>query len=268
MASLHVFRTGQQQCASGYERGEEIRDFYLIHYVIKGCGTYWLNNKAFHVHQGQCFLIYPHMTINYKADQNDPWEYCWVGFNGSDARLLMDAISFTPQMPIITVEQGERVHELLMNIYAKRGEAGYHAIAMTAALYQFLSFLMELTHKDYLRNTNGSDHVQQASDFVAMHYAEPITVEEIAKFVGLSRSHLYRLFREHINLSPYQYLTEFRIREACSLLKTKPLFVKEVAFAVGFDNPFNFSTVFKRYTGSTPKEYAQNKHIQTIDIIG
>ena len=43
MASLTVYRTGRQQCPSGYSRGEEIRDFYLIHYVMHGCGVFTLN---------------------------------------------------------------------------------------------------------------------------------------------------------------------------------------------------------------------------------
>ena len=93
MASLTVYRTGRQQCTANYTRGLEVRDFYLIHYVIKGAGTYILNGVSYPVREGQAFLIYPNMPINYRADADDPWEFCWVGFNGTEAgRLLTRAL--------------------------------------------------------------------------------------------------------------------------------------------------------------------------------
>lgn len=61
------------------------------------------------------------MPIDYQADAADPWEFCWVGFNGNDARLLMNATGFTPQNPVITLKDPERMEELLMNIYRCRG---------------------------------------------------------------------------------------------------------------------------------------------------
>lgn len=73
MASLTVYRTGRQQCTANYTRGLEVRDFYLIHYVIKGAGTYILNGVSYPVREGQAFLIYPNMPINYRADADDPW---------------------------------------------------------------------------------------------------------------------------------------------------------------------------------------------------
>ena len=121
MASMSVYRTGHQQCSGGYHRGLEVRDFYLIHFVMEGGGVYTLNGKQHPVRKGQAFLIYPSMPIDYQADAVDPWEFCWVGFNGNDARLLMNATGFTPQNPVITLKEPERMEELLMNIYRCRG---------------------------------------------------------------------------------------------------------------------------------------------------
>ena len=84
---------------------------------MEGRGVYTLNGRQHPVHKGQAFLIYPSMPIDYQADPVDPWEYCWVGFNGNDARILMNAAGFSPQNPVITLKGPERMVELLMNIY-------------------------------------------------------------------------------------------------------------------------------------------------------
>ena len=72
MASLTVYRTGRQQCGASASRGQEVRDFYLIRYVIKGAGVYTLNGISYPVKAGETFLIYPNMPINYVADDQDP----------------------------------------------------------------------------------------------------------------------------------------------------------------------------------------------------
>lgn len=59
MASMSVYRTGHQQCSGGYHRGLEVRDFYLIHFVMEGGGVYTLNGRKHPVRKGQAFLIYP-----------------------------------------------------------------------------------------------------------------------------------------------------------------------------------------------------------------
>lgn len=143
MASLTVYRTGRQQCGASASRGQEVRDFYLIHYVIKGAGVYTLNGISYPVKAGETFLIYPNMPINYVADDQDPWEYCWVGFNGTDARILLNATRFSPQTPVITPSNPDRMLELLLDIYVARGNLPHEIITMTARLYSLLAFLIE-----------------------------------------------------------------------------------------------------------------------------
>lgn len=256
MASLTVYRTGRQQCASGYSRGQEVRDFYLIHYVIKGCGVYTLNGTSYPVQEGQTFLIYPNMPINYQADETDPWEYCWVGFNGTDARILMNATGFSPQTPVISVKRPNMMLDLLLDIYNARGNLPHEIITMTAKLYSLLAFLIEeSTGALPSRARSGTEHVQRACDYIAAHYADPISVEDIAIHLGICRSHLYRIFKQYTAMSPQKYLTEFRIRQACNFMAKRHMSVKEVAYSVGFDDPLYFSTVFKASIGKTPSQY-------------
>ena len=76
-----------------------------------------------------------------------------------------------------------------------------------------------------------------------------------AKAVGVSRSHLYRVFMSNVGQSPIDYLTGYRISEACSLLKNTGLSIAEIAVSVGFFDQFYFSRVFKKVKGVPPSKY-------------
>ena len=77
----------------------------------------------------------------------------------------------------------------------------------------------------------------------------------MAKSVGVTRSHLYRVFMLNVGQSPIDYLTEYRINEACKLLRAGNLSIAEVAISVGFFDQFYFSRVFKRAKGVPPSKY-------------
>jgi AraC-like DNA-binding protein len=63
------------------------------------------------------------------------------------------------------------------------------------------------------------------------------------------------MFMEQIFISPQQYLTDFRVREACRLLEKRSGSIKEIARAVGFEDPLYFSTLFKQAVGKSPRNY-------------
>ena len=84
---------------------------------------------------------------------------------------------------------------------------------------------------------------------------DDISIDDVAKSVGVSRSHLYRVFMLNVGKSPIDYLTEYRINEACKLLRAGSLSIAEVAVSVGFFDQFYFSRVFKRAKGVPPSKY-------------
>ena len=99
LVSLSVYNVGCQRCDAGYQWGPGIRDHYLIHYIISGQGSYTRNRKTHTLYAGDAFLIYPNTEIIYRADENDPWEYAWVGFTGSDAATILQAQGYPAEIP-------------------------------------------------------------------------------------------------------------------------------------------------------------------------
>jgi len=97
--------------------------------------------------------------------------------------------------------------------------------------------------------------VKRARQYMEEKYSYPITVEDVAAYTGISRSHLFRLFRSVEKMSPKEYLLDYRIRQACQLLKQTDLSVQSIAHSVGFEDNLYFSKVFKKYKNCTPSEY-------------
>jgi len=64
-------------------------------------------------------------------------------------------------------------------------------------------------------------YFHKALNFIAENYGKPITVKDIAAHVNLSQSRLYRIFMQQVFIPPKQYLTEYRIREARTLLEKR-----------------------------------------------
>lgn len=98
-----------------------------------------------------------------------------------------------------------------------------------------------------------SPAIEQALSFITENHTHPLTVDQIAEHLNVSRSHLMRRFKQETGQTVNQHLTAVRMENAKQLLATRT--VTETAFEVGFNDSNYFSTVFKKHTGQTPLEY-------------
>jgi AraC-like DNA-binding protein len=98
-------------------------------------------------------------------------------------------------------------------------------------------------------------HLLRARDLADSRYAEPLTVEDLARAAGLSRAHFSREFRRAFGLAPHAYLLTRRLERAAALLQSTDSTVAEICLAVGLQGIGSFTTSFKRAYGRTPTEY-------------
>ena len=94
-------------------------------------------------------------------------------------------------------------------------------------------------------------HLRRARDFADRHYAEPMSLGEIAGVAGLSKYHFLRLFRATYGITPMEYVSQRRIERAQDLLRATNLTVTEVCFAVGFSSLGSFSSRFRQLVGES-----------------
>jgi AraC-like DNA-binding protein len=127
---------------------------------------------------------------------------------------------------------------------------------MVGYLYLFIAELMqEAMDLEPHASNSSSQYVINAIKYIQFNYSHDISIDDIAKAVGVSRSHLYRVFMSNVGQSPIDYLTSYRISEACFLLKNSQLSIAEIAVSVGFFDQFYFSRVFKKSKGVPPSKY-------------
>jgi AraC family transcriptional regulator len=99
------------------------------------------------------------------------------------------------------------------------------------------------------------ERLSRVVDYIDAHLDNDLSVLELANVAFLSQYHFGKMFKRSTGQNPHQYVTNRRIERAGSLLRTGKLTLSQIAFAVGFQDQSQFTTIFKRYIGTTPGEY-------------
>lgn len=105
------------------------------------------------------------------------------------------------------------------------------------------------------RSVKSASFISPALDFIRTNYAQPLSLDTVAKQIHISSYYLSHLFKDELGITFVEYLTRVRIEEAKQLLKRTALPVNAVAGEVGYDDSSYFCKVFKKVTGTTPHKY-------------
>jgi AraC-like DNA-binding protein len=257
---LHMNQCGLQDCAPGHSFGPLARNHFVIHYILDGQGIFTIDNKTYHLQNGEGFLICPDLLHYYEADTKNPWFYFWVGFHGVKAEQYLHQVGLSKESPIFTYTKDDRLKKCFMDmIDAMVGYTAGKELRMQGLLYTLLSELAENTHfnkgNSYQQGNLQKEYIQRALQYINAHYQNNISVVEIANQIGLDRSYFCRIFKKTLDISPHEYLILFRIDKACELLRSEKLSIADVSRSVGIQDPFSFSRIFHKVKGCSPREY-------------
>ena len=106
--------------------------------------------------------------------------------------------------------------------------------------------------------TKHYEYVDFIKTYIAEHYQQTVSLTEIAEIAHVSPSHLSRLFSKEVGINFRTYLMEYRIHQAAKIFQEKPFKCAEVAKLVGYEDYFQFSKIFKKVMGISPREYQKN----------
>jgi len=105
------------------------------------------------------------------------------------------------------------------------------------------------------REAAGAEKIRQSIEFMKQCLDQPLQAATLAAKVNISQSHYFALFKRVTGRTPIDYFIRLRIERACALLTEASASVKGVAAAVGYDDPFYFSRVFRSVQGIAPSGY-------------
>lgn len=111
------------------------------------------------------------------------------------------------------------------------------------------------TESLFYTSDKGNSLIRNATEYIAVHFSEEITLTDVAEAIHLNATYLSTLFRQVTGRSFKDYLNQVRIREAQHLLKNTDYPIMEISIACGFSDQSYFTKVFRKYTGLTPKQY-------------
>ncbi len=126
------------------------------------------------------------------------------------------------------------------------------------ALAVMLSYLYTIYDASDTNLVTDNPIVSGALDYISGHYSENLTLEKIAENVACNKNYLSTLFHEVVGLSLFEYIADYRIKAAINCMRVRDVGITELSYMCGFSSPAYFATVFKRYTGVTPREYKLN----------
>ncbi len=232
------------------DRRAGTRDYLFMHFhsevlLVSGREPRW--------HPRHSFVVWEPGAPHYYGNPRRRWSHSWLHCDGASvAGALKGAevpLNRPLQMPGAAVTE-----EALKALLAEMTRGGRPDRVISESLVQI--WIRRLR-----RHVHPADEapvparILAAQAYLDRNSSEPVKLEALASFAGLSASHLSAEFRKHLGVPPMRYLLELRLARASYLLADANNSVAEVAREAGFRDPLYFSRQFRRHFGLSPRAY-------------
>ena len=253
--NMFIYQCGWEHCSPKESCGPNIRNHYVLHFITKGEGTFKINNKTYKIKTNEGFLIPPDESTYYEASSSDPWSYLWVGFNGVKASQYLKLLGADKRNPIILTNNPESIKSHMKDIIESSSLTTTRDLRMRAHLFLLLSDLIDSSLSNQLPNFR-NDYIKKSIEYIENNYNDPISVTDLANYLGLNRSYFSNIFKQDTDMSPRDYIIKYRITKACELMqKDSTSSISCIADDVGYHDLVAFSKAFKKYTKVSPNKY-------------
>ncbi len=206
---------------------------------------------------------------------------CFLEFYpGGPAKVLTDLLVGREELPLYVFREGEGWHERVLSYLRELSDLEadktlwypYEILVRLSALW--LEMQKNIVIPGAAKAGRSAPKRKSALQirtlrmekflyYIAQHYREEVSLEELAASADVSKSECLRCFRQSLNITPYKYLMDYRLSKAVDLLLHTDRQVGEIAVLTGFDQPSYFGKCFRDRLGCTPKEY-RRKNLKNL----
>lgn len=157
--------------------------------------------------------------------------------------------------PLLT---NERILKIFQELeYRQTRRSKQYKLECLKGTYEILLMLINASQKTYI-SSDKKGKIQPVLDYIARNYNRSLTNDELAALTPFSTVYLRKLFKEITGNSPITYQHFLRIHKAKEMLKSDYGSIANVAESIGYTNIYEFSKMFKKYTGLSPTQYAKS----------
>ncbi len=219
---------------------------YELLSIVDGCLHIVLDDKEYDLCKGDLLLIFPNQLHSFTTIGNSLFDIIIFSPDIIDD-FAGKYTGWLPQTPVLHSDF-ITLDKILTNNPFEQKSILYHL----CALY--------LEHGNMIKEIISANEtlLHLMLSFIDEHFQESCTLQELAAHLGYEYTYLSKCFKVKMKISYTAYLNQFRIRQACLLLKDRRLTVTDIAFRCGYDTIRTFHRNFLSVTGMTPKEYQEN----------
>lgn len=218
---------------------------------LNGEARFSLNGVPYHIDANTIVHAGAGMDIEIKTFDAD-WTYVVIHYQVIQTD---DAFkSFINKHFSIEIDNMDEIMGIIQKLLSKNMNPDYFSQFELKVI--FMNLLQSILNG--ARNSQYNYTLQQVTeilDYFHNHYDEEVLISEVADMFEIDRRRIAYLFEKITGLTPIQYLTRYRISRAKELLTVSELTVSEVSEAVGYQDSFYFSRVFKNLTNMSPSQY-------------
>jgi AraC-like DNA-binding protein len=238
-----------------WENGRQL-DELQIHFITQGAGVFESSKHAdrkTRIAAGNAFILFPGVWHRYAPLNDTGWFEYWIGLKGDYVERLLEKRFFTPSHPVFAPTDSSPLLRLFTEMV---GCLRHHSVGTSRVLGSLAALILAELQTGAVAATpveNRAEHVvREAKLMLDQHLEQEVDLELMAKKLGVGYHWLRRAFKQETGQSLHQYRLQNRLSRAKLLLKSSDATVEQIARQTGFEDPYYFSQIFKRKTGSTP----------------
>lgn len=233
----------------------------------QGSGVFTLDNRDYPYTSGAVVIIPANCPHYIYSEQEAFWEFMLI----SSTKMLLELfpnskkvheekLAMVNQRAIfLNSENSSELATIVREILCEmKQQDDYHRDVVHDLVKILMLRLLRINEEGIAESpmeTISSPQIQPALSYIHENFSHEIRADELAKQCGLSEPHFRRVFREHVDMTPIDYLNFVRIREACKMINQSDCPMDIVAAECGFSSVSTFTRNFKKFLNITPYQW-------------
>lgn len=213
-----------------------------------------MTEKEITEQQGGTFMIWKPGNPHYYGSPDKNWRHSWLHCHGMEVDEIVSENNIRNGIAGI-IDDRELINRIFIQIYDEIIQNQESDLRILKNLFE--NFVIELARKTDPDKKNQSmpERLMRAKKYIEQNYRKKVKLEKLAALSALSVPQFCAEFKKNTGTSPIDMLIKTRIRHAVYLLSNINLSVGEVASMCGYSDPFQFSKIFRKHVGRSPRKF-------------